>query len=58
MKEKKTDFLIGAGIEKGDGQLDSSKFPALPRYDKEQMTNPEPNRKVFTLERALGRRLS
>jgi hypothetical protein len=49
MKEKKTDFLIGTGIEKGDGQLDSSKSPALPRYDKEQMTNPEPNRKVFTL---------
>jgi hypothetical protein len=37
MKRKKTDFLIGTGIEKGDGQLDSSKSPTLPRYDKEQI---------------------
>jgi hypothetical protein len=37
--------------KKGDGQLEVSKSPALPKSDKEQNRNPAMAQKVFTMDR-------
>ena len=45
-------------IEKGDGQLEISKSPALPKSDKEQNSNPATPQKVFTMGRIWRSRSS
>jgi len=44
--------------KKGDGQLEVSKSPALPKSDKERNRNPATAQKVFTMDRIWCSRCS